>query len=130
MIGKTRFAKSTGTRNKREAVLRAAPLLEQWQSDIQPAKSDPHALIAKQAQRDAEQAFRTSSQASGVPEGQLAWLRDLLPSKASKYEAIDWGSGIPIPADMESFSQSRHIKPDTRSEARRHVLEATIFMPT
>ena len=47
VIGKTRFAKSMGTRNKREAVLRAAPLLEQWQSDIELAKSDPHALIAK-----------------------------------------------------------------------------------
>ena len=78
VIGKTRFAKSMGTRNKREAVLRAAPLLEQWQSDIELAKSDPHALIAKQAQRNAEQAFRSSSQASGVPEGHLAWLRKLV----------------------------------------------------
>ena len=32
VIGKTRFAKSKRTRNKREAVLRAAPTLEQWQS--------------------------------------------------------------------------------------------------
>ena len=78
VIGKTRFAKSMGTRNKREAVLRAAPLLEQWQSDIELAKSDPLALIAKQAQRNAEQAFRSSSQASGVHEGHLAWLRKLV----------------------------------------------------
>ena len=61
VIGKTRFAKSMGTRNKRQAVLRAAPLLEQWQSDIELAKSDPHALIAKQAQRNAEQAFAIHS---------------------------------------------------------------------
>ena len=47
VIGKTRFAKSTGTRNKREVVLRAAPMLEQWQSDIELAKLDPQALIAK-----------------------------------------------------------------------------------
>ena len=38
VIGKTRFAKSMGRWNKREAVLRAAPLLEQWQSDIELAK--------------------------------------------------------------------------------------------
>ena len=31
---------------------------------------------------------------------------------------------------MESFIQSHYIKPDTRSEARRYVLEATLFMPT
>ena len=47
VIGKTRFAKSTGTRDKREAVLRAAPMLKRWQSDIELAKSDPQTLIAK-----------------------------------------------------------------------------------
>ena len=31
---------------------------------------------------------------------------------------------------MESFIRSHYIKPDTRSEARRYVLEATLFMPT
>ena len=54
VIGKSRFAKSTGTQNKREAVLRVAPLLEQWQADIEGAKSGPHALLAKQAQRKAQ----------------------------------------------------------------------------
>ena len=130
VIGKTRFAKSTGTRNKREAVLRAAPLLEQWLSDIELAKSDPQTLIAKQAQRKAQQVIRPLSQESGVPEDHLAWLRGLPPSKASKYEAIDWGSGIPLPAHMEAFIQSHYTKPDTQSEARRYVLEATAFMPT
>ena len=125
VIGKTRFAKSTGTRDKREAVLRAAPMLKQWQSDIELAKSDPQTLIAKQAQRKAQQAFRALSQESGVAEDHLAWLRDLPPSKASKYEAIEWGSGIPLPAHMESFIQSHYTKPDTQSEARRYVLEAT-----
>ena len=47
VVGKTRFAKSTRTRNKREAVLRAAPLLEQWQFEIELAKPDPQTLIAK-----------------------------------------------------------------------------------
>ena len=116
VIGKTRFAKSTGTRNKREAVLRAAPLLEQWQSDIiELAKSDPQTFIAKQAQRKAQQAFRPLSQESCITEDHLAWPRDLPPSKASKYEAIEWDSGIPLPAYMESFIQSHYTKPDTQS---------------
>ena len=54
VIGKTRFAKSTGTRSKREAVLGAAPMLAQWQSDIELAKSDPQTLITRQAQRKAQ----------------------------------------------------------------------------
>ena len=61
VIGKTRFAKSTGTRNKREAVLRAAPLLERWQSDVELAKSDPQALLATKALREARQSFWTGS---------------------------------------------------------------------
>mgnify|MGYP001341603611 CR=1 FL=1 len=130
VIGKTRFAKFTGTRNKRKAVLRAAPMLAQWQSDIELAKSDPQTLIAKQAHRKAQQAFRPLSQEFGVAEDHLAWLRNLPPSKASKYEAIEWGSGTPLPAHMESFIQSHYIKSDTRSEAWRYVLEATIFTPT
>ncbi len=72
VIGKIRFAKSTGTRNKREAVLIAAPLLAQWQSDIELAKTDPQALKIKQAQRKAQQAFNTLSQESAVPEDHLA----------------------------------------------------------
>ena len=48
VIGKTRFAKSMRTRNKREAVVKAAPILEQWQSEIDLAKTDPQAFSAKQ----------------------------------------------------------------------------------
>ena len=60
-------------------------MLEQWQSDIELAKSDLQALTAKQAQRKAQQAFRHLSRESAVPEGHLAWLADLPPSEASKY---------------------------------------------
>ena len=87
-------------------------MLAQWQSDIELAKSDPQTLIAKQAQRNAQQAFRPLLQESGIGKDHLAWLRDLSPSKASKYEAIEWGSGMPLPAYMESFIQSHYIRPD------------------
>ena len=48
VMGRTRFAKSMGTRDKREAVMKAAPVLEQWQSDIDLARSDREAYVAKQ----------------------------------------------------------------------------------
>ena len=44
-------------------------MLEQWQFDIEPAMSDPQALIAKQAQKKVQQAFICLSQESAVPEG-------------------------------------------------------------
>ena len=59
VIGAHRFSKFTGTRKKREAVLRPAPLWEQWQSDIELAQTDPQEFKAKQAQRKAQQALKT-----------------------------------------------------------------------
>lgn len=52
--------------------MRAAPLLEQWQPEIELAKTDPQAFKAKQAQAKAQQAFKTLSQDSAVPEDHLA----------------------------------------------------------
>ena len=48
VIGKTRFAKSMRTRNKHEAVVKAAPILEYWQSKVDLATTDPQAFVAKQ----------------------------------------------------------------------------------
>ena len=130
VIGRTRFAKSMGTRDKREAVVKAAPLLEQWQSEIDLAKSDPQAFMANQILRKARQEFHVKPLDSGRSDDHLAWLENLPPSKALLYEAIEWGSDTPLPAYMDAFVQSHYTKPGTQSEARRYILEATIFIPT
>jgi len=130
VIGKTRFAKSTGTRNKREAVLRAAPLLERWQSDIELAKSDPQALLATKALREARQSFWTGSIAADATLKKMAWLDELPPTKASLYTGIDWSRGVPLPAYMNQFVESHYLKPRTRLEARRYILELAMFTPT
>ena len=57
IIGKTRFAKSMRTRNKREAVVKAAPILENWQSEIDLAKTDPQAFVAKQVLHNTRRDF-------------------------------------------------------------------------
>ena len=130
VIGKTRFAKSMRTRNKREAVVKAAPILEQWQSEIDLAKTDPHAFAAKQILLNAGHDFGSKPSDSGVSNGHLEWLYDLPPSKVLAYEAIEWGSDIPLPTYMDAFVKSHYSKPGTRSEARRYILEATLFVPT
>ena len=130
VIGKTRFAKSMRTRNKREAVVKAAPILEQWQSEIDLAKTDPQAFLAKQILRNARCDFDGKPYDSGVSKDHLAWLYDLPPSKASAYEKIEWGSDIPLPAYMNTFVKSHYTKSGTQSEARRYILEATLFVPT
>ena len=130
IIGKTRFAKSMRTRNKREAVVKAAPILEQWQSEIDLAKTDPQAFVAKQVLHNARCDFGGKPSESGASNGHLAWLYDLPPSKASAYERIEWGSDIPLPAYMNTFVKSHYTKSGTQSEARRYILEATLFIPT
>ena len=130
VIGKTRFAKSMRTRNKREAVVKAAPILEQWQSEIDLAKTDPQAFLAKQIRHNARCDFGGKSSESGASNGHFAWLHDLPPSKASAYKTIEWGSDIPLPAYMSTFVKSHYTKSGTRLEARRYILEATLFTPT
>ena len=98
VMGRTRFAKSMGTRDKREAVVKAAPLLEQWQSEIDLAKSDPQAFMANQILRKARQEFHGKPLDSGRSDDHLAWLENLPPSKALLYEAIEWGSDTTLPA--------------------------------
>ena len=129
IIGKTRFAKSMRTRNKREAVVKAAPILEQWQSEIDLAKTDPQAFVAKQVLHNARD-FGDKPSDSRVSNRHFAWLYDLPPSQASAYETIEWGGDIPLPAYMTTFVKSHYSKPGTQSEARRYILEATLFIPT
>ena len=130
IIGKTRFAKSMRTRNKREAVVKAAPILEQWQSEIDLAKTDPQAFVAKQVLHNARRDFGDKPSDCRVANRHFAWLYDLPPSQASAYETIEWGGDIPLPAYMTAFVKSHYSKPGTQSEARRYVLEATLFIPT
>ncbi len=130
VLGKTRFAKSMRTRNKREAVVKATPILEQWQSEIDLAKTDPQAFVAKQILNNARHDFSDKASDSGVTSGHLAWLYDLPPSKALAYETIEWDSDIPLPAYMDAFVKSHYTKPGTQSEACRYILEATLFIPT
>lgn len=130
VIGKTRFAKSMRTRNKREAVVKAVPILEQWQAEIDLAKTDPQAFVAKQILHHARSDFGGKPSDSGLSNGHLAWLYDLPPSKALAYERIEWGGDIPLPAYMDTFVKSHYAKSGTQSEARRYILEATLFIPT
>ena len=104
--------------------------MEQWQSEIDLAKTDPHAFAAKQILHNARHDFGSKPSDSGVSNDQLAWLYDLPPSKVLAYEAIEWGSDIPLPTYVDAFIKSHYSKPGTQSEARRYILEATLFVPT
>ena len=104
--------------------------MEHWQSEIDLAKTDPQAFLAKQILHNARCDFGGKSSESGASNGHFARLHDLPPSKASAYKTIEWGSDIPLPAYMNTFVKSHHTKSGTRSDARRYILEATLFIPT
>ena len=47
VLGRTRFAQSTGTRDKREASNRALPMLTEWQKLIATARQNPELIQPK-----------------------------------------------------------------------------------
>jgi len=54
VLGKTRFAKSAKTQDKRTAMRLAAPVLADWQQAIEQARRDPSQLISHVLNRDVD----------------------------------------------------------------------------
>ena len=127
VLGRTRFAKSTGTRDKRQAIIKALPILTEWQQLITTARQNPELLQPKPARTvclpDATQELLGNRQ-------DLPWLDQLKPSQAKLYDAIEWGEGESLPTHMSMFIEEHYTRHRTQLEARRYVLEATLFIPT
>ena len=47
VLGRTRFAKSTGTRDKRKAINKTLPILTEWQQLITTARQNPELIQPK-----------------------------------------------------------------------------------
>ena len=127
VLGRTRFAKSTGTRDKRQAINKALPILTEWQQLITTARENPELIQPKPNRAiclpDAAQ------EVMGNWHG-LAWLDELKPSQAKLYDAIEWGEGVSLPTHMCKFIEAHYTRHRTQLEARRYILEATLFIHT
>ena len=127
VLGRTRFAKSTKTLDKRAAMKVAVPILAVWQQMIELARTNPSQL---QSHKTALQSCGGSEKKTANDSKHFDWLAVLRPSQAEQYRHLDFSQGIPLPAFMEQFSVEHYVNPRTRSEARRYILEATQFLPT
>ena len=79
VLGRTRFAKSTGTRDKREAANRALSVLSEWHQLIATARQNPELIHSKL--RRSERPYGASQELYGcrvIP----TWLDQLKPSQA------------------------------------------------
>ena len=126
VLGRTRFAKSTGTRDKREAANRALSVLNEWHQLIATARQNPELIHSKL--RRSERPYSASQELYGcrvIP----TWLDQLKPSQANLYAAIEWGVGVSLPTHMSEFT-SHYTRYRTQLEARRYILEATLFIHT
>lgn len=127
VLGRTRFAKSTFTRDKRQAASKALPILAEWQQLISIARQNPD-LIRSKPERT-----KGVSGASQVLLGSYhghTWLDDLKPSQAKLYAAIEWGGGVSLPTHMSQFTEAHYRRHRTKLEAKRYILEATLFIHT
>ena len=149
LVGKKRFAKSTKTKDRREAAVRAAEWLAGWQRQIELARENPDALrdeiavltARAKVERERGEVLPGHERGGDTPTGHTRssmaleryqdfdWLESLPPSKAKQYADIMW-QGVPLPAFMERFIDAHYDKYKAKTEARRYILEATLFVPT
>lgn len=76
VLGRARFAQSTGTRDKREASNRALPLLTEWQKLIATARQNPELI---QPKLDRSKRLSEASQGLCDNRGTHPWLDELKP---------------------------------------------------
>ncbi len=127
VLGRTRFAKSTGTRDKRQAINKALPILTEWQQLITTARENPELI---QPRPDRPVCLHDAAQGLLGNWHSQAWLDQLKPSQAKLYDAIEWGEGVSLPTHMCNFIEAHYTRHRTQLEARRYILEATLFIHT
>ena len=127
VLGRTRFAQSTGTRDKRKASNRALPMLNEWQQLIATARETPELVQPKLAR---SKRLSDASQGRCDNRHTPSWLEELKPSQANLYADIEWDDGVSLPAHMLDFIEAHYIRHRTKLEARRYILEATLFIHT
>ena len=127
VLGRTRFAKSTGTRDKRKASNKALPILTEWQQLITTARQNPELI---QPKPDRTVCLSDAAQGHDARGDSSAWLDELKPSQAKLYDAIEWGEGVSLPTHMSEFIEVHYTRHRTQLEARRYILEATLFIHT
>jgi integrase len=127
VLGRTRFAQSTGTRDKRKASNRALPMLNEWQQLIATARETPELVQLKLAR---SKRLSDASQGRCDNRHTPSWLEQLKPSQANLYAVIEWDDGVSLPAHMLDFIEAHYIRHRTKLEARRYILEATLFIHT
>ena len=127
VLGRTRFAQSTGTRDKRKASNRALPMLNEWQQLIATARETPELVQPKLAR---SKRLSDASQGRCDNRHTPSWLEQLKPSQANLYAVIEWDDGVSLPAHMLDFIEAHYIRHRTKLEARRYILEATLFIHT
>ena len=127
VLGMTRFAQSTGTRDKRKASNRALAMLNEWQQLIATARQNPELVKPKLAR---SKRLSDASQGRCDNRHTPSWLEQLKPSQANRYAVIEWDDGVSLPAHMLDFIEAHYIRHRTKLEARRYILEATLFIHT
>lgn len=140
VIGKKKFSKSLKTRDRRRAAIDAAPILAEWDRQLNLARQAPDDYAREVAELRARADY--SHQAGDLKDhdhtaadlnllGYTNWLDDLdLPAEQrKKYTHIAFGDGVPTPAFLKDFLD-QYANKKTRGDAKRSVLEVTQYVPT
>jgi len=142
VIGKRSFRKSLGVRDKRHAQIEAAPLLNEWQRQIDLARLNPNALLEEfavararelnnQARGEKPCPDTGATQTSAYIDDYFESIQDHVPpSELKRLMRIFSGKeGIPLPTWAEHWI-AEYDRPRTRTEARKAMSEAVEYFPT
>lgn len=142
VIGKRSFRKSLGVRDKRHAQIEAAPLLNEWQRQIDLARLDPNALLEEfavarardlnnQARGEKPSPDTGATQTSAYIDDYFDSVQDHLPPSELRrlMRIFDGREGIPLPTWAEQWV-TEYDRPRTRTEAKKAMSEAVEYFPT
>ena len=111
VLGRTRFAQSTGPRDKREPSSRTLPILTELQQLITTARQSPELI---QPKPDRTVCLSDAAQGHEGRGDSSAWLDELKPSQAKLYDAIEWGEGVSLPTHMSEFIEVHYTRQRTQ----------------
>ncbi|MBT5556854.1 MAG: hypothetical protein HOJ80_08215 [Halieaceae bacterium] len=102
-------------------------MLNEWQQLIATARETPELVQPKLAR---SKRLSDASQGRCDNRHTPSWLEQLKPSQANLYAVIEWDDGVSLPAHMLDFIEAHYTRHRTKLEARRYILEATLFIHT
>jgi integrase len=124
-LGKMKFIKSLGTANKREACIRAAPLIALWKTQIDEARGNKGA-VANEALRwksylDTASGVQQDILEDSLRDKAISMVNDVGEAKASDFYNVAMGLSTPLNSHYDKWIAQITLVPKTKDQTIKDV---------